>query len=167
MMRQCSKCAGFVDARFLFASFLLLVPAGMTDWAGDGRNDAIDDLPAPPAWRADRPVGMRAADDLPPGISSNWLSEAQRNIAAWEYHVTEQPLAGAPEGKAFHAPNRAQNLRTWFLDEGIRIEPRDKRGPAERARRGSRGLGGSLAPSRGDGVHSVHSVHVVHREAGP
>jgi hypothetical protein len=58
-------------------------------------------------------------------VSDDWWAEAQEYIRASEYHVTWQEttyLDDVPE--AYQAPNRAQNLRTYFTPEGPVIIPR-------------------------------------------
>jgi len=55
----------------------------------------------------------------------DWWAKVQKNIREQEYHVTYQEntsLIDIPE--AYHAPNRAQNLRTYFTPEKIEIVSR-------------------------------------------
>lgn len=71
-------------------------------------------LPAP-----DTPVA------LPEGVSQDWWTQVQQNIQASEYHITWQDqtaLADLPA--AYQAPNRAQNFRTYFTENGIHVIPR-------------------------------------------
>ena len=63
-------------------------------------------------------------DPLPEGISQDWLSQVQQTIVKSEYHVRE---TGQTDGDAqYQAANRAQNLRTYFDPNGIRIAPREQ-----------------------------------------
>jgi hypothetical protein len=62
----------------------------------------------------------------PPDVPADWLSTVQRDIADSEYHVTWQDhTLLADVAAAYQAPNRAQNLRTYFTNDGIRVVPRD------------------------------------------
>jgi PKD repeat protein len=57
--------------------------------------------------------------------NSDWYSTTQENIRQSEYIVTWQNqtyLEDLPS--AYQAPNRAQNLRAYFTDQGIRVIPR-------------------------------------------
>ena len=60
---------------------------------------------------------------LPAGISTDWWSRAQNDLAGREYHAS---VAGG----RLQAPNRAQNLRTTFEPRGLSIVPRTKDSPA-------------------------------------
>jgi hypothetical protein len=73
-------------------------------------------------------VPCRALADPSADIPADWLSAVKQNIAASEYHVTWQdhtPLGDLP--RAYQAPNRAQNFRTYFTPAGFRSIPRDTR----------------------------------------
>jgi RHS repeat-associated protein len=65
---------------------------------------------------------------LPDGDTADladWLSVAQANIRRAEYHVTWQEstlLDDVPA--AYQAPNRAQGMRIYFTETGIRLIPR-------------------------------------------
>ena len=54
-----------------------------------------------------------SAAELPP----SWISQAKQNVVDAEYAITQQ-------GTAWQAANRAQNFRTTFAPEGIRMVPR-------------------------------------------
>lgn len=57
--------------------------------------------------------------------SPQWWSTVQENIRKSEYNATWQEgtsLAGL--AAAYQAPNRAQNFRTYFSPEGVRLIPR-------------------------------------------
>jgi len=61
---------------------------------------------------------------------SDWWATVQKKIMAEEYHVTYQKNPYLPEIKgAYQAPNRAQNLRTYFTSKGIRVMRRTEREP--------------------------------------
>lgn len=63
--------------------------------------------------------------ELPKEATTDWWGTVQRNIAQSEYNISKakRPL---PEAKqALQAPNRKQNFRTWFMDNGFTIQPRD------------------------------------------
>ena len=62
---------------------------------------------------------------LPGQTSAVWWATAQEDIGQSEYNVTWQDrtfLTDLPA--AYHAPNRAHNLRTYFSPTGIRAIPR-------------------------------------------
>ena len=67
-------------------------------------------------------------DDLPsmpPGVSSDWWATVQKNIRQAEYQITWQEktyLSDVPA--AYQAPNRANNLRTYFTPEKSVVIPR-------------------------------------------
>jgi hypothetical protein len=63
-----------------------------------------------------------AAD--PATVSSDWQTRVLAEIAAEECEITFQT---GPDGQrgGWEAPNRAHNLRTWFAEDGIRVEPRN------------------------------------------
>jgi len=58
-----------------------------------------------------------APADLPAGATADWWSKVTASLAAREYEVSPTDLG--PQ-----APNRRQNLRTRFHEEGIEIVPR-------------------------------------------
>ncbi len=66
-----------------------------------------------------------AQEGLPAGVEEGWSSAVQRDIAESEYDVTWQDCTLLPGvAGAYHAPNRAQNFRTYFTGDGIRVLPR-------------------------------------------
>jgi hypothetical protein len=76
------------------------------------------------------PVLPTAADngttDAAPTQDGGWWATVEENIRRAEYHVTWQEhtyLADVTAG-AYQAPNRAQNLRTYFSAEGLVVIPR-------------------------------------------
>jgi hypothetical protein len=63
---------------------------------------------------------QRKTVQLPHGATSNWLAQVKENIRQAEYNITWQTKTPLPDLKeAYHAPNRAQNLRTYFTPTGI------------------------------------------------
>ena len=62
---------------------------------------------------------------------AGWWATVQEGIRRSEYHVTWQEqtyLHGLTAG--YQAPNRAQDLRTYFTAEGIRVIPRGETEPS-------------------------------------
>ncbi len=90
--------------------------------------------PLPAAAAVGAPVGSSAAPaqtapDSAAGPDSDWLAAVQQDVQRSEYHVTwaeSTALAGLPA--AYQAPNRAQNLRTYFTQDGPRLIPRQAAG---------------------------------------
>ncbi len=55
-------------------------------------------------------------------VPKDWWSKARKDIAQSEYNVTWQEHTAVPGlAAAWQAPNRAQNLRTYFTGEGPRV----------------------------------------------
>jgi hypothetical protein len=58
-------------------------------------------------------------------VATGWWSAVLKDIAASEYGVIWQDPTTLPDVPAgWQAPNRAQNFRTYFTAEGIRVIPR-------------------------------------------
>ncbi len=76
-------------------------------------------------------AGDGAANGAPPaGVSGDWWAQAQKGIAAEEYSVTWQDKTILPEvAGAYQAPNRAQDLRTYFTEAGPRVVRRTAETP--------------------------------------
>lgn len=58
-------------------------------------------------------------------IGPDWLASVDKTIQEMEYEITWQAdasAAGLPP--AYQAPNRAQNLRTYFTRNGLVVAPR-------------------------------------------
>jgi len=95
---------------------------------------------------------------LPEGVSKNWWAEAQKNIKKAEYNISRTKSKDAGIEATYQAPNRANNLRTYFTDEGIVVVPRT--GDANAWNWGLRPLGISEESSRltvnGNRVEYVH-----------
>ena len=80
-----------------------VAPAVLNEGPGVGQSN--------PAWPADVPA--------------DWWGIAQENIHKSEYAVTWQDKTYLPDLRAaYQAPNRSQDLRTYFAPDGIRIIPR-------------------------------------------
>ena len=59
------------------------------------------------------------------GVDGDWWSAAQENIRQLEYYVTWQEQTYLADlAAAYQAPNRSQNLRTYFTPEGPIVIPR-------------------------------------------
>lgn len=52
--------------------------------------------------------------------SSSWYTEALRNIEASEYNITYDET-----GDIYQSPNRANNLRFYYYEDGFKVEPRE------------------------------------------
>ena len=77
------------------------------------------------ATLADRADPPGEAVSLPEGASAGWWASVQGDIGRSEYQVTWQDHTYLPDlPSAYQAPNRAQNLRTYFTPTGIRAVPR-------------------------------------------
>jgi len=62
---------------------------------------------------------------------SGWWNHVQKDIREREYHVTYQEKGVIPGiTPAYQAPNRAQNLRTYFRPQGIVVIPRTEETPS-------------------------------------
>jgi len=60
------------------------------------------------------------------------MQDIERVIRESEYHVTWQDQTVLPDLEAaWHAPNRAQNLRFYFTDDGLRVVDRTAEGSPE------------------------------------
>jgi len=69
-------------------------------------------------------IGPLAAAD---NDSDDWLSRVQQRIADSEYQVTWQEATRLQNvSAAWHAPNRAHDFRAYFIEEGIRVVPRQQ-----------------------------------------
>jgi hypothetical protein len=73
----------------------------------------------------------KAEIQLPAGASAGWWAAAQENIRRSEYKITWQEETGLADLKsAYQAPNRAQELRTYFTPTRIRIVRRTETAPS-------------------------------------
>ncbi len=69
--------------------------------------------------------------ELPADVSQDWWVEAQEAIRLAEYDITWQEQTYLPDQRpAYQAPNRANNLRSYFTEEGLRVIPRESDTPA-------------------------------------
>lgn len=77
-------------------------------------------LPAGSSTRAGVKTAIAQSKASPAaGANKNWLAEAMANIEDSEYEIRWQPAANA-----WQSPNRAQNLRFTYWDDGFAAEPR-------------------------------------------
>ncbi len=86
-------------------------------------------------WPSQPGAGGAAAEPAAasPGadVPADWWTAVQEDIRLAEYHATwQEGTALADLAAAYQAPNRAQNLRTYFTPQGIRIIPRAFEGEA-------------------------------------
>jgi hypothetical protein len=65
------------------------------------------------------------------GARGSWFAQVQQDLAEREYHVSFQQKS-AVEGlaPAYQAPNRAQNLRSYFKEQGVTIIAREAEQPS-------------------------------------
>lgn len=59
---------------------------------------------------------------LPENISGDWWNQVQKSIADAEYEINWQE-----ERKSYSSPNRAQNLRFDYYDNGFLVSPRTEK----------------------------------------
>ena len=65
----------------------------------------------------------------PAGIDAGWWAQVQRDLSRAEYSVTWQERTCLPGlASAYQAPNRAQDLRTYFTPDGVRMTSRTRPG---------------------------------------
>ncbi|MBI3118989.1 MAG: hypothetical protein HYZ00_09910 [Candidatus Hydrogenedentes bacterium] len=84
-------------------------------------------------WAQLREQILSPGDDqgtAPPNTSAEWWAAVQQDIATSEYQVIWQDQTGLPglDG-AYQAPNRAQDLRTYFTEEGPWVVRRSEAEP--------------------------------------
>jgi len=74
---------------------------------------------------------LPAGDAVPADVPADWWAGVRQQIADAEYEVSWQnrPVV-AGLGAAWHAPNRAQSLRTYFVEDGIRVVSRTEQTPS-------------------------------------
>ncbi|MHC4604140.1 MAG: hypothetical protein ACYS6W_12515, partial [Planctomycetota bacterium] len=81
--------------------------------------------------RAKSRKNQKAAGQLTPGVTQSWWAKVQEEIKRSEYKVTWQEKTYLPDVKAaYQAPNRMQNLRTYFTPSGIRVIRRTESVPS-------------------------------------
>jgi hypothetical protein len=70
-------------------------------------------------------LAQDAQPDPTAGIPEDWWSQVRQQIIASEYYVTWQDWTYLPDlPAAYQAPNRAHNLRTYFIPQGPIVIPR-------------------------------------------
>jgi hypothetical protein len=78
-----------------------------------------------PVATISEPGGAGGAAGLLPSASADWWATVQEDIRRSEYNVTWQEQTYLPDlPAAYQAPNRANNLRTYFAPAGPVIIPR-------------------------------------------
>ena len=76
-------------------------------------------------------LAAAAEQNPPPDVPAHWWGAVQKDIALSEYHVTWQEKTILQDvSAAYQAPNRAQDLRTYFTPEGPRVVRRTETEPA-------------------------------------
>jgi len=71
-----------------------------------------------------------ACTTLPQGVATDWWFTVQEDVRQSEYNITWQEQTALVDlPAAFRAPNRSQNLRTYFTAYGIRVVPRTEPTP--------------------------------------
>jgi hypothetical protein len=81
--------------------------------------------------RAFAAAPMTATPTVPPGTDSSWWSQMQEQIQTAEYEISWQDETVLPGlERVWHAPNRSQDLRTYFTDDGIRVVRRTESTPS-------------------------------------
>jgi len=92
------------------------------------------DMPQPSTPNMQAASVKRKASDIPAKADalpdSDWSRSIQDNIRKSEYNITRQDrcvIDGEPGG--LQAPNRAQNLRTYFRKDGVQITGRESAHP--------------------------------------
>ncbi|MBN2172330.1 MAG: FG-GAP repeat protein [Candidatus Krumholzibacteriota bacterium] len=61
----------------------------------------------------------------PEGASADWWQSVKEDIRRSEYRISwQEPTLPSDLPAAFQAPNRAQNLRSYFTPAGVRVTPR-------------------------------------------
>jgi len=69
--------------------------------------------------------GAEAGAPPEKSASEAWISSTRKQIQEAEYHITWQDQTHLKDlAAAWHAPNRAQGLRTYFTGRGLRVIPR-------------------------------------------
>jgi hypothetical protein len=114
------RLVGLVLTLLLAASSIPPVAAGLhQDTPGTvAPTPTVDDQTPPPTEVA--------------GVDDGWWSTVQENIRRSEYHVTWQEQTYLADlAVAYQAPNRSQNLRTYFTPEGPIVIPRTWAGETE------------------------------------
>jgi hypothetical protein len=61
------------------------------------------------------------SQNLPAGIDPGWYGKVLKEIQTSEYHITRQEQTGV-----YQSPNRAQNLRFTYFEDGFAAAPRER-----------------------------------------
>jgi hypothetical protein len=118
--------------------------------SGGGATSSL--MPPLIAQAADQGVGEGHPPDLytPAEASGDWWGRVQDDLRRSEYHVTWEDQINNPGlPAAYQASNRANNLRTYFTQTGIRLVPRTRDDLAWEwgLNLSGFGYGGSIMPS--------------------
>ncbi|MCA9923984.1 MAG: FG-GAP repeat protein, partial [Anaerolineales bacterium] len=70
-------------------------------------------------------AGMQPDGAVPAAISRDFETAVHNDIAAAEYVVSWQDNGQGAIPAGYQAPNRRQQFRTYFMDDGIMVTPRD------------------------------------------
>jgi len=137
----------------LFPFILSVVSCSGSLWqdgSGAGADVAVDGLVA----------ALHSEDGASPSLPSSpsWFVGAQESIEAREYWASKN-------AQGLQAPNRAQNLRTYFDAQGIRVEDRTVFGGSGllQMRLAGVGRGDALTPVAEGEVRSEGSRVEIHR----
>jgi len=88
-----------------------------------GSRSGVASVPAAP-----RTAGLPAASSASPATGAapaGWLDSEQHDLEQREYELSWQASPVVDDVEAsWHAPNRSQGFRTYFISEGIRVVPR-------------------------------------------
>lgn len=71
------------------------------------------------------PAPSTAQGNGRPADAPDWREAVHDRITESEYEVSWRPTTLRQAREAWQAPNRAQGIRTWFLDDGIRVTSRE------------------------------------------
>ncbi|HSN77822.1 MAG TPA: integrin alpha, partial [Anaerolineae bacterium] len=111
-----------VKALTLVTLAMALSMVASTVFAAPSANDGALPVAQAPSLNDAASAAPTPAQDVP----ADWWTAVQEDIRQSEYEITwQEQTALADLAAGYQAPNRAQNLRTYFTPEGIRVIPRD------------------------------------------
>lgn len=104
----------------------------------------------------------------PKEATGHWLRDVRQALEAGEYHVTWSAQTGLPElPAAYQAPNRAQNLRTYFAPQGALLVARREAEPTWSVKLGLKAIGrGSAFEPAGTAKIVTQDQRVEYRRSG-
>ncbi len=111
----------FLDLWVILSVFIvLLLTSGTISSAAQGERLLVTKNSQLPNYVEPEKLGVFSE-----GTSTDWWAVVQKNIQNAEYHITWQEKIFLEDvDSAWQAPNRAQNLRIYFMPEGFRVVPR-------------------------------------------